>query len=229
MIIHLPKSQVALAALLSLLLACSSSSRTSSPPTEPADTTTDGAATTDGTDTTTDGGDTTPSADSNEVEMTTSMGTIVLQLDPDLAPNTVANFVEYVTSGHYDGTIFHRVIDGFMIQGGGFDKDYDQKPVNAAIQHEADTTHKNLRGTIAMARTGDPHSATAQFFINVVDNTGLDHTSKTPDGYGYTVFGKVIEGMDVVDAIRVVPTGAGGPFASDVPQTQVVIEKAVMR
>lgn len=158
------------------------------------------------------------------VELTTSMGKIKLELYPKKAPKTVENFLSYVRSGHYNGTIFHRVIDNFMIQGGGFDVDMKQKSTNAPIPNEADNGLSNARGTIAMARTSDPHSATAQFFINVVDNTKLDFQNKT-DGWGYCVFGKVIEGMDVVDKIKVVPTGDKG-FYQNVPQTPVVIEEA---
>ncbi len=159
------------------------------------------------------------------VRCKTSQGDIVLELDAEKAPNTVANFLEYVKDGFYDGTIFHRVIDGFMIQGGGFTQDYKQKQTRNAIQNEANNGLKNLRGSIAMARTGDPHSATAQFFINVVDNGFLDHTAQNPQGWGYAVFGKVMEGMEVVDKIKVTPTGAAGPFAQDAPKTSVVIER----
>ena len=159
------------------------------------------------------------------VKMETNMGTIMLELDPDKAPNTVGNFIHYIENNFYDGTIFHRVIDGFMIQGGGFTADYGQKPTQASIKNEADNGLKNEVGTIAMARTNEPHSATAQFFINVEDNSFLDHTAPTPKGWGYAVFGKVVEGMDVVKKIKKIPTGHGGPFPTDVPQTTVVIEK----
>jgi cyclophilin family peptidyl-prolyl cis-trans isomerase len=138
----------------------------------------------------------------------------------------VENFLTYVREGHYDGTIFHRVIKNFMVQGGGYSVDYEQKPTHAPIPIEADNGLHNDRGTIAMARTSDPNSATAQFFINVVDNGFLNFKSKTHQGWGYAVFGKVIEGMDVVDEIRALPTGSEGPFSSDVPKTPVVIEKA---
>ena len=167
------------------------------------------------------GGDLAP-----RVTLNTTMGAIVLELDSELAPNTVNNFLAYVDAGHYSGTLFHRVIDGFMIQGGGFDPSYNQKPVNAPIENEATTDHKNLRGTVAMARTNEPHSATSQFFINVVDNGGLDHVSPTTAGWGYAVFGRVVEGMEIVDAIKSVATGPAGPFSQDAPLVQVVIESA---
>lgn len=160
-----------------------------------------------------------------QIALTTSMGKIVLELDEKKAPKTVANFLGYVKKGHYNGLIFHRVISGFMIQGGGFDEKMDEKPTGAPIENEADNGLANLRGTIAMARTNDPHSATAQFFINVADNPMLDFKSKTVQGWGYAVFGKVVEGMDAVDKIRMVPTGSEGIF-QDVPQTPVIIEKA---
>ena len=166
--------------------------------------------------------------DHPRVRLVTTLGDIVLELDRSKAPKTVENFLAYVNEGFYEGTIFHRVIDGFMIQGGGFTQDFMKKPTHSPIQNEADNGLKNERGTIAMARTGDPHSATAQFFINVVNNDFLDFRSPTPRGWGYTVFGKVVEGMDVVDNIRHTPTGSGGPFRKDVPQTTIVIEKAVM-
>ncbi|MDX1606831.1 MAG: peptidylprolyl isomerase [Candidatus Competibacterales bacterium] len=160
------------------------------------------------------------------VRLVTSLGDIVLSLEPERAPETVANFLDYVRAGFYDGTIFHRVIDGFMIQGGGFTPDYQRKPTREPIRNEADRALSNDRGTVAMARTSDPHSATAQFFINVTDNDFLDHKSPTPRGWGYTAFGRVVEGMDVVDAIRQVRTGAAGPFPKDVPLTPVVIQEA---
>ncbi|MGH8569596.1 MAG: peptidylprolyl isomerase [Gammaproteobacteria bacterium] len=159
------------------------------------------------------------------VELKTSLGDIVVALYPDKSPKTVANFLQYVNEGFYAGTIFHRVIDGFMIQGGGFTIDFAQKPTHAAIENEAGNGVKNTRGTLAMARTGDPHSATAQFFINVVDNAPLDHTAPTQSGFGYCVFGEVVEGMDVVDQIRKVPTKSRGPH-QDVPLTSIVIETA---
>ncbi|MCK6157917.1 peptidyl-prolyl cis-trans isomerase [Moraxella osloensis] len=159
------------------------------------------------------------------VELETTMGNIVIELNQEKAPNTVANFLEYVKSGHYDGTIFHRVIDGFMIQGGGMDANMTEKSTNAPIQNEADNGLKNEVCTIAMARTSDPHSATAQFFINVKDNSFLNFSGKNPQGWGYAVFGKVIEGMDIVNKIKGVPTGKYG-FHADVPTTPVVITHA---
>jgi cyclophilin family peptidyl-prolyl cis-trans isomerase len=170
-------------------------------------------------------GETEVNADNPQVELVTSMGTIVLELDQAAAPITVENFLSYVQAGFYDGTIFHRVIPGFMAQGGGFTPDMTQKPTDAPIKNEADNGLKNLRGTIAMARTGVVDSATAQFFVNVADNDFLNHAAKTVQGYGYAVFGKVVEGMDVVDAIVAVPTTSSGPF-QDVPQTPIVIESA---
>ena len=157
------------------------------------------------------------------VVLTTNHGAITLELDVEKAPKSVENFVTYVKSGHYDGTIFHRVIDGFMIQGGGFDPEMKQKSTNDPIDNEAENGLKNDRYTIAMARTSDPHSATAQFFINVGDNDFLNYPGS--DGWGYAVFGKVSEGEDVVDAIRAVKTGRKSMF-SDVPVETVVIEKA---
>lgn len=161
-----------------------------------------------------------------QVALDTSAGRIVLELDTDKAPATVANFIRYVRAGHYDGTIFHRVIAGFMIQGGGFTPEMRMKPTEAPIENEADNGLHNRVGTVAMARTAAPHSATAQFFINVNDNDFLDHRSRSAQGYGYAVFGKVIEGMDVVDRIRKVPTGTVGPFR-DVPREPVLIEAVV--
>ncbi len=155
------------------------------------------------------------------VLMSTSLGDIKIELNEAKAPITVKNFLAYVNSKFYDGTIFHRVIPGFMIQGGGFDKDMHQKPTNAAIKNEADNGLKNDTGTIAMARTGDPNSATAQFFINVVDNAGLNRPK--PDGYGYAVFGKVIDGMDVVHKIEHVKTTTKPPY-QNVPAEPVVIK-----
>lgn len=163
--------------------------------------------------------------DAPKVRMETSSGTLVLQLDAKNAPETTKNFLIYVDDGFYDGTIFHRVIKGFMIQGGGYDRDFKQRPTLPPIQNEADNGLKNERGTIAMARTGDPHSATAQFFINSVDNDFLDHREKSPQGWGYAVFGKVVEGLEVIDAISGVATGGHGPH-SDVPQSQILILKA---
>jgi len=158
------------------------------------------------------------------VEMVTSKGVIQLELDAEKAPITVANFIEYVKSGHFEGTIFHRVIPGFVIQGGGMQSGMREKPTNAPIQNEADNGLKNLTGTICMARTNDPHSATSQFFINLKDNSFLDHTAKDPQGWGYAVFGKVTEGMDVVEAIAAVRTGNAG-YHQDVPVDDIVIEK----
>ena len=162
-----------------------------------------------------------------KVTMETSMGTISLELDEGKAPETVANFTRYVKSGHYDGTVFHRVIDGFMIQGGGFTKDMNQKPTDEPIRNEAMNGLKNLRGTIAMARTMEVDSATSQFFINLVDNDFLDFTAPTPQGFGYAVFGRVTDGMDVVDAIAKVKTGFSGPH-QNVPETAVVIRRATV-
>ena len=161
----------------------------------------------------------------SQVKFTTSLGAFTLQLDAEKAPKTVENFLAYVAAGHYDNTVFHRVIKGFMIQGGGFEPGMKQKECRAPIDNEAANGLKNKRGTIAMARTGDPHSATAQFFINVVDNDFLDFKSPSGQGWGYCVFGEVVEGMDVVDKIRAVRTGNSG-FHQDVPVDDVVIEKA---
>ena len=162
------------------------------------------------------------------VRLVTTLGDIVIELNQAKAPNTVENFLAYVNEGFYNGTIFHRVIDGFMIQGGGFTQDFQKKPTHPPVENEADNGLKNLSGTIAMARTNEPQSATAQFFINVVDNDFLDYRSPTPRGWGYAVFGKVVEGMDVIDAIRRTPTGSGGPFPKDVPTTPIVINSATV-
>ncbi|MBI1355394.1 MAG: peptidyl-prolyl cis-trans isomerase [Acidobacteria bacterium] len=160
------------------------------------------------------------------VVMETSKGAITLELDPAKAPKTVANFLSYVDAEHYDGTIFHRVISNFMIQGGGFDERMMERETGDPIENEADNGLSNEKGTIAMARTSDPHSATAQFFINATDtNDFLDHTSKTPRGWGYCVFGKVVDGLDVVDSIRQVKTGRRG-MHDDVPSEPVVIKTA---
>ncbi len=188
-------------------------------------------------------------ADKPRVEMKTSLGTLVIELDPVAAPKSVANFLEYVKSGFYDGTVYHRVIKGFMAQGGGFDKTLKQKETRAPIVNEGEAAEKaglkNDRGTISMARTGDPHSATAQFYINYKDNTMLDASSAKNNmpaqckaegappqckqyGWGYTAFGRVVQGMDVVDKMAEMPTGAGGMFPSDVPKTQIVIEKVTL-
>jgi peptidyl-prolyl cis-trans isomerase B (cyclophilin B) len=162
-----------------------------------------------------------------EVKLGTSMGDIVIQLDSTAAPKTVANFLEYVNSKFYDGTIFHRVIKTFMIQGGGMTPDMNEKPTRAPIANEADNGLKNLRYTIAMARTSDPNSASAQFFINTADNAALNFRDKSVEGWGYCVFGKVIKGMNVVDSIAKVPTTSMGPY-QDVPVTPVVIKTATV-
>ncbi|MBI4817513.1 MAG: peptidyl-prolyl cis-trans isomerase [Deltaproteobacteria bacterium] len=161
-----------------------------------------------------------------KVLLDTSKGAITLELWPDKAPKTVANFVDYVKSGQYDGTIFHRVIEGFMVQGGGFDVHQNKKPTRAPIQNEATNGLKNTLGTVAMARTSDPHSATCQFFVNVKNNDFLNHTSPNGTGWGYCVFGKVASGMDVVDAIKKVQTGPKGQFDKDAPAEDVVIRSA---
>ncbi len=161
------------------------------------------------------------------VELETNMGAIVIELNEEKAPKTVENFLNYVKSGHYDGTIFHRIIDGFMIQGGGMDAEMNEKATNAPIENEADNGLKNDKGTIAMARTQDPHSATSQFFVNVKDNDFLNHSGKNMQGWGYTVFGKVTSGMDVIDKMRGVPTGRFGMHA-DVPKEPVVINSATI-
>ncbi len=159
------------------------------------------------------------------VKLHTNHGVITLELDAEKAPVTVANFLAYVEAGHYNNTVFHRVIDGFMIQGGGFEPGMNQKPTGEQIKNEADNGLKNDRGTIAMARTQAPHSATAQFFINIADNDFLNFKSPDLQGWGYCVFGKVTDGMDVVDAIRKVKTGSSG-FHQDVPKEDVIIERA---
>jgi peptidyl-prolyl cis-trans isomerase B (cyclophilin B) len=163
-----------------------------------------------------------------QVEMKTSLGVIVIELDAEKAPATVENFLQYVKDGHYDGTVFHRVIPGFMVQGGGFDRDFKQKPTRKPIKNEAGNGLKNDVGTVAMARTGDPHSATAQFFINVADNVPLNFRFPTPEGFGYTVFGKVVKGMDVVQRIVKLETGPGPAPHQNVPVKPVVIESAKM-
>lgn len=157
------------------------------------------------------------------VAVTTNHGTFTIKLDPAKAPKSVENFLRYVDAKHYDGTVFHRVIPTFMIQGGGFDQKLEKKPVQAPIQNEADNGLKNTRGTVAMARTNDPHSATSQFFVNVTDNAFLDHQTKSGPGWGYTVFGAVVDGMDTVDKIKAVKTGEMGPFSKDAPQQLVII------
>ena len=165
-----------------------------------------------------------------KVELDTTAGKIVLQLDASAAPKTVENFIAYVKSGHYDGTQFHRVIPGFMVQGGGYTADYAQKPTRPPVRNEAEQASKaglvNAPGTIAMARTSDPHSASSQFFINVADNKFLNYRESTAQGYGYTVFGKVVSGMDVVEKMAKAPTGAGGPFPKDVPVEKILIKSA---
>lgn len=165
-----------------------------------------------------------------QVRLDTTLGPITLELADDKAPKTVENFLAYAREGFYNGTIFHRVIDGFMIQGGGFTPDFQQKPTRAPIGNEADNGLKNRRGTIAMARTSDPQSATAQFFINVKDNPALDYRAPDPQGWGYAVFGQVVDGMEVVDKIRQTPTGAGGPGNrfGDVPITPVIIQSVTV-
>jgi peptidyl-prolyl cis-trans isomerase B (cyclophilin B) len=160
-----------------------------------------------------------------KVNLTTNFGVIGLELDQERAPDSVANFLEYVKSGFFNNTVFHRVIDGFMIQGGGFEPGMKQKPTKAPIKNEADNGLTNDAYTVAMARTSDPNSATAQFFINVADNTFLNHTSPTPQGWGYAVFARVVDGKDVVDRIRKVKTGTRG-MHQDVPLDEVIIEKA---
>jgi peptidyl-prolyl cis-trans isomerase B (cyclophilin B) len=157
------------------------------------------------------------------VLITTNMGNITVELDAEKAPKTVANFLDYVAKGHYSNTIFHRVIGNFMIQGGGFDPDLKQKAADQQVENEAKNGLKNEPYTLAMARTSDPHSASAQFFINTVNNQFLDYPGQ--DGWGYAVFGKVTDGTDVVDKIRKVPTGRSGMFSSDVPKEPVIIEK----
>jgi peptidyl-prolyl cis-trans isomerase B (cyclophilin B) len=159
------------------------------------------------------------------IRLHTNFGVIAIELDAENAPATAANFEQYAKDGHYDGTIFHRVIDGFMIQGGGFTAGMKQKPTREPIRNEANNGLKNARGTIAMARTQDPHSASAQFFINVADNDFLNFRAETTQGWGYCVFGRVAEGMDVVDRIKTVATGSSG-FHQDVPREDVVIERA---
>jgi peptidyl-prolyl cis-trans isomerase A (cyclophilin A) len=166
---------------------------------------------------------------SPQVRFVTSAGDFVVEVYPDKAPKTVENFLQYVKEKHYDGTIFHRVIPNFMVQGGGFNTTYAQKPTRAPVVHEGrqamEKGLRNVPGTLAMARTNDPQSATAQFFINVKDNGFLDPSAQSP---GYTVFGQVVSGMDVVDKIKLTPTGAGGPFGSDVPKTPVLINSATL-
>ncbi len=161
-----------------------------------------------------------------QVVVETNLGSFTIELDEAKAPKTVQNFLAYVDGGHYTGTIFHRVIKAFMIQGGGYDASYEKKSTRAPIVNEADNGLKNLKGTVAMARTSDPHSATAQFFVNAADNAFLDHKAKTDREWGYTVFGKVVSGMDVVAKIEGVKTDKGGPFAKDAPVEMVTILSA---
>lgn len=163
-----------------------------------------------------------------QVKMRTNLGEIVLELYPDKAPKTVANFLQYVNSGHYNGTVFHRTIQQFVIQGGGFTPDFQYKPTLAPVPNEAANGLRNERGTLAMARAYDPDSATAQFFINLDDNKFLNHHRPHPDYYGYCVFGKVIKGMDIAKKIGALPTAAGGPFTADVPVEPVVIEEIAL-
>lgn len=170
-------------------------------------------------------GNTVMSETNPKVQLETSKGNIVIELNAEKAPKTVENFLTYVKSGHFDGTIFHRVIPGFMIQGGGFDVDMQQKSTNETIQNEANNGLKNVKGSLAMARTSAPHSATAQFFINVADNAFLDFTSESPQGWGYAVFGQVTEGLDIVSTIEEVATGNHGGH-QDVPLEPIVIQKA---
>lgn len=167
-------------------------------------------------------------ASNPKVRMETTKGVVIIELHPDKAPKTVENFLRYASEGKYNGTIFHRVIKSFMNQGGGFTPDFKKVDTYAPIQNEADNGLKNKRGTIAMARTGDPHSATNQFFLNTVDNAFLDYTSKTTRGWGYCVFGTVVDGMEVMDRISKVPTGANGPFQQDVPLEEILIQKVTV-
>jgi peptidyl-prolyl cis-trans isomerase B (cyclophilin B) len=160
------------------------------------------------------------------VVIETDLGTIEIALDEERAPKSVANFLKYVDEKHYDGTIFHRVIPGFMAQGGGYDAKFEKRSVHDPVENEADKTPKNTRGTVAMARTSEPHSATAQFFVNVADNGFLDHTAKSGSGWGYTVFGEVTSGMDVADKMVAAPTASGGPFAKDAPVKTIAIKSA---
>ena len=162
-----------------------------------------------------------------KVQISTTLGNIVLELDREKAPKTVENFRAYIDSGHYEGTIFHRVIEDFMIQGGGLDSDMNTRPTGDSVENEADNGLSNLEGTIAMARTVEPHSASAQFFINTTDNPFLDHRGKTEDGWGYCVFGKVIDGMDVVEKIEEVPTTNRAGY-QDVPDDVIVIESVLI-
>ena len=168
-----------------------------------------------------------------QVKFVTSAGEFIVEVYPDKTPKTAENFLIYVRDGHYNGTLFHRVINNFMVQGGGYDTKYNEKNTRPPIKHEgaeakANGGLRNTVGTLSMARTNNPHSASAQFFINVKDNDFLDHQSTTSQGWGYVAFGKVISGMDVVNRIKALPTGPGGPFPTDVPQTPVVIQSATL-
>ncbi len=163
-----------------------------------------------------------------QIKMVTNMGELIIELEPEVAPKTVENFLRYVNEGYYNGTIFHRIINGFMIQGGGFTQEYTKKQTHAPIQNEADNMLRNKIGTIAMARTGDPHSATSQFFINVANNNSLDFRERTQRAWGYTVFGRVVKGIKVVEKIKAVPTGSGGPFNRDAPLKPVIIESVML-
>ena len=168
-----------------------------------------------------------------QVKFVTSAGEFIVEVYPDKTPKTAENFLSYVRDGHYNGTLFHRVINNFMVQGGGYDTKYNEKNTRPPIKHEgaeakANGGLRNTVGTLSMARTNNPHSASAQFFINVKDNDFLDHQSTTAQGWGYVAFGKVISGMDVINRIKALPTGPGGPFPTDVPQTPVVIQSATL-
>jgi peptidyl-prolyl cis-trans isomerase B (cyclophilin B) len=160
------------------------------------------------------------------VVIETSLGSFTIELDAEHAPKSVENFLRYVDDHHYDGTVMHRVIEGFMVQGGGYDESYQKKPTREPVENEGHNGLRNVRGTVAMARTNEPHSATAQFFVNVADNGFLDHRSKTAREWGYAVFGTVVAGMDIVERIEAVRTGAAGPFAKDAPLEAVVIRSA---
>ena len=162
------------------------------------------------------------------VRIKTNTGDMIFELDRTKAPETVKNFLQYVKDGHYEGTIFHRVIDGFMIQGGGFTADFKKKPIREPIKNEADNGLRNRLGTLAMARTNDPHSATSQFFINLADNSFLDFREKKGSAWGYTVFGRIVRGMDTAMIIKNIPTGAGGIFSKDVPRRPIIIEEVTL-
>ena len=163
------------------------------------------------------------------VVVETDLGNIEIELDDEKAPKSVANFLQYVEDKHYEGTLFHRVIPGFMAQGGGYTAALEKKPTRDPVENEADNGLKNVRGSVAMARTSEPHSATSQFFINVKDNGFLDHTGKNTAGWGYAVFGKVTSGMDIVDKIVSVPTGPKGPFAKDAPNDNIAIKSVTKK